>query len=231
MLITRRQDWLKFKRYKGECEIFNLLGISWIVDPQDRDTYNAIGSKSYDTISTDLAASGTDTVRSEYKTEPSPGLSSVSVSEHNKARTRKGDIGEDAELQRALKLSEAEISGRQGALIRKFVKANSSQLTVHGLSHLQEEVKEDELCVFFRNNHFSTMFKHGGKLYLLATDEGFLNQPNLVWEKLDDVKGNTKYMTGSFNEFKAEEDHGYLASAYDDSSYKELTITLQEAST
>lgn len=111
---------------------------------------------------------------------------------------------------------------------------------------LQEGLKERELCVFFRNNHFSTMFKVSmiwkfnysrrvnysdnliemhlsfsyyflpkkkckllplwslyfyakylpscfnmqinGELYLLATDQGYLNQHDLVWEKLNEVK-------------------------------------------
>ncbi|THU47937.1 hypothetical protein C4D60_Mb09t20930 [Musa balbisiana] len=52
---------------------------------------------------------------------------------------------------------------------------------------LQEGLKERELCVFFRNNHFSTMFKFNGELYLLATDQGYMNQPDLVWEKLNEV--------------------------------------------
>ncbi|KAF9586800.1 hypothetical protein IFM89_039979 [Coptis chinensis] len=35
--------------------------------------------------------------------------------------------------------------------------------------------KERELCVFFRNNHFTTMFKFKGELYLLALDQGMSN--------------------------------------------------------
>ena len=110
---------------------------------------------------------------------------------------------------------------------------------------LQDGLKERELCVFFRNNHFSTMFKvsyslrcallwlsllccsflfqirpvissdpfkerlfrflfffswmsmvypllfnlqYDGELYLLATDQGYINQPDLVWEKLNEVR-------------------------------------------
>jgi hypothetical protein len=33
---------------------------------------------------------------------------------------------------------------------------------------LQEGLKERELCVFFRNNHFSTMFKVGGLLIVFS---------------------------------------------------------------
>ncbi|CAH8334097.1 unnamed protein product [Eruca vesicaria subsp. sativa] len=31
-------------------------------------------------------------------------------------------------------------------------------------------------------------FDYGGELYLLATDQGYLNQPDLVWEKLNEVR-------------------------------------------
>ncbi|KAI7754680.1 hypothetical protein M8C21_005437 [Ambrosia artemisiifolia] len=96
------------------------------------------------------------------------------------------------------------ITPKQGELIRNFLKNSANQLTIFGLFSLQDGLKERELCVFFRNNHFNTMFKFEGELYLLATDQGYINQPDLVWEKLNEVNGNTIYMTGSFKEFNAE---------------------------
>lgn len=89
-------------------------------------------------------------------------------------------------------------------LVKTFLENNASQLTIYGLFCLQEGLKERELCVFFRNNHFSTMFKFNGELYLLATDQGYINQPDLVWEKLNEVNGDTVFMTGNLKEFKAE---------------------------
>ncbi|OMO89682.1 hypothetical protein CCACVL1_07712, partial [Corchorus capsularis] len=100
--------------------------------------------------------------------------------------------------------SKDEITPQQGELIRNFLKNNASQLTFYGLFCLQDGLKERELCVFFRNNHFSTMFKYDGELYLLATDQGYLNQPDLVWEKLNEVNGDTLFMTGNFKEFKVD---------------------------
>ncbi|KAF9685763.1 hypothetical protein SADUNF_Sadunf03G0087800 [Salix dunnii] len=97
-----------------------------------------------------------------------------------------------------------EITALQGERIRNFLKNNASQLTFYGLFCLQDGLKERELCVFFRNNHFSTMFKYDGELYLLATDQGYINQPDLVWEKLNEVNGDTLFMTGNFKEFKVE---------------------------
>ncbi|KAK9277291.1 hypothetical protein L1049_006831 [Liquidambar formosana] len=100
-----------------------------------------------------------------------------------------------------------EITPQQGELIRNFLKNNASQLTIYGLFCLQDGLKERELCVFFRNNHFCTMFKFEDDLYLLATDQGYINQPDLVWEKLNEVNGDTLFMTGNFKEFKVEESH------------------------
>ncbi|KAL4298424.1 hypothetical protein GQ457_12G001080 [Hibiscus cannabinus] len=100
--------------------------------------------------------------------------------------------------------SKEEITPRQGEMIANFLKNNANQLTINGLFCLRDGLKERELCVFFRNNHFSTMFKYEGELYLLATDQGYLNQPDLVWEKLNEVNGNTLFMTGNFKEFKAD---------------------------
>uniref|UniRef100_A0A7N0RBH3 MINDY deubiquitinase domain-containing protein n=1 Tax=Kalanchoe fedtschenkoi TaxID=63787 RepID=A0A7N0RBH3_KALFE len=95
-----------------------------------------------------------------------------------------------------------ELTPTQGELVQNFLKTNASQLTISGLFCLQEGLKERELCVFFRNNHFNTMFKYDGELYLLATDQGYISQPDLVWEKLNEVNGNTVFMTSSFKDFK-----------------------------
>ncbi|KAL6556339.1 hypothetical protein OROGR_005627 [Orobanche gracilis] len=115
-------------------------------------------------------------------------------------------------------LSITDISVEQGEMIRNFLKNSATQLTVYGLFCLQDKVKERELCVFFRNNHFNTMFKYEGELYILATDQGFINQPDLTWEKLtewctngdnihdlDNVNVDTVYMTGSFKEFRMDD--------------------------
>lgn len=100
--------------------------------------------------------------------------------------------------------SKVNVGLQQCSLIRKFLENSASQLTIYGLFCLQEGLKERELCVFFRNNHFNTMFKFNGELYLLATDQGYINQPDLVWEKLNEVNGDTVFMTGNFKEFNIE---------------------------
>ena len=59
-------------------------------------------------------------------------------------------------------------------------------------------MKDGQLAVFFRNNHFSTMVKEDGSLYLLVTDLGFLDQVDVVWESLDSVQGDTVFVDKQF---------------------------------
>ncbi|EPS62597.1 hypothetical protein M569_12193, partial [Genlisea aurea] len=110
------------------------------------------------------------------------------------------------------------ISLKEGEIIRSFMKNSASQLTVYGLFCLQDKVKERELCVFFRNNHFNTMFKYEGNLYILATDQGFINQPDLVWEKLNEVNGDTVFVTGKFENFKMDDESSSVWEEHHDSA-------------
>ena len=47
----------------------------------------------------------------------------------------------------------AALSGQQ------FLEFTASQLTYHGLCELGSVLRAGELAVFFRNNHFSTLYK------------------------------------------------------------------------
>ena len=53
------------------------------------------------------------------------------------------------------------------------------------------------MCIF-RNNHFSTLLKRDGKIFLLLTDLGFEQQRNFVWEVLDGIDGDTTLATSKF---------------------------------
>ena len=66
------------------------------------------------------------------------------------------------------------------------MKKKASQLTYTGLFELHQKLRDNQLCVLFRNNHFSTLFKYKNQLYSLLSDSGFLHQPT-IWEKLDEV--------------------------------------------
>nr|XP_057903577.1 ubiquitin carboxyl-terminal hydrolase MINDY-1 [Doryrhamphus excisus] len=86
----------------------------------------------------------------------------------------------------------------EGLAAEHFLETTATQLSYHGLCELNTVAKEGEMCVFFRNNHFSTMIKHKGHLYLLVTDQGFLREEVLVWESLHNVEGDGNFCDSNF---------------------------------
>ncbi|XP_038670904.1 ubiquitin carboxyl-terminal hydrolase MINDY-2 isoform X2 [Scyliorhinus canicula] len=87
----------------------------------------------------------------------------------------------------------------EGFVAEQFLNRTATQLTFHGLCELISTVEDGELCVFFRNNHFSTMTKHKGQLYLLVTDQGFLTEEKVVWESLHNVDGDGNFCDSEFH--------------------------------
>ncbi|XP_070840629.1 ubiquitin carboxyl-terminal hydrolase MINDY-1 [Chaetodon trifascialis] len=86
----------------------------------------------------------------------------------------------------------------EGLVAEQFLESTATQLSYHGLCELNTTAKEGEISVFFRNNHFSTMIKHKGHLYLLVTDQGFLQEERLVWESLHNVEGDGNFCDSDF---------------------------------
>ncbi|XP_035848843.1 ubiquitin carboxyl-terminal hydrolase MINDY-1 [Sander lucioperca] len=86
----------------------------------------------------------------------------------------------------------------EGLVAEQFLESTATQLSYHGLCELNTMAKEGEISVFFRNNHFSTMIKHKGHLYLLVTDQGFLQEDGLVWESLHNVEGDGNFCDSDF---------------------------------
>eukprot|EP01006_Ploeotia_vitrea_P014819 TRINITY_DN4060_c0_g1_i1.p1 TRINITY_DN4060_c0_g1~~TRINITY_DN4060_c0_g1_i1.p1 ORF type:complete len:573 (+),score=95.64 TRINITY_DN4060_c0_g1_i1:71-1789(+) len=83
------------------------------------------------------------------------------------------------------KRSEAELA-QQGTYIRLFLETTSTQVTPYGLQQLRKVVPPCKPAMFFRNNHFSTIYKHtNGNLYGLVTDIGYSMEPFVVWETLE----------------------------------------------
>ncbi|XP_030108720.1 ubiquitin carboxyl-terminal hydrolase MINDY-1 isoform X3 [Mus musculus] len=87
----------------------------------------------------------------------------------------------------------------EGLVAEQFLETTAAQLTYHGLCELTAAATEDELSVFFRNNHFSTMTKHKSHLYLLVTDQGFLQEEQVVWESLHNVDGDSCFCDSDFH--------------------------------
>ncbi|CAL8396446.1 unnamed protein product [Gadus morhua 'NCC'] len=86
----------------------------------------------------------------------------------------------------------------EGLVAEQFLESTATQLSYHGLCELSSTVQEGQLSVFFRNNHFSTLIKHQGHLYLLVTDQGFLGEEGLVWESLHNVEGDGNFCDADF---------------------------------
>ena len=92
----------------------------------------------------------------------------------------------------------------EGLAIEDFLSRTASQLTYHGLCELNNTVQEEELCVFFRNNHFSTLYKHKGELFLLVTDQGFLTEPAVIWETLVNIEGDGQFVNSEYRSIQLE---------------------------
>ncbi|KAK1154668.1 ubiquitin carboxyl-terminal hydrolase MINDY-1 [Acipenser oxyrinchus oxyrinchus] len=86
----------------------------------------------------------------------------------------------------------------EGLLAEQFLESTATQLSYHGLCELGATAKEGELSVFFRNNHFSTMIKHKEHLYLLVSDQGFLQEEAVVWESLHNLEGDGNFCDSQF---------------------------------
>lgn len=52
--------------------------------------------------------------------------------------------------------------------------------------------------MFFRNNHFSTLYKHKDELFILVTDQGFLTEPAVIWETLVNIEGDGQFVNSDF---------------------------------
>jgi ubiquitin carboxyl-terminal hydrolase MINDY-1/2 len=77
----------------------------------------------------------------------------------------------------------------EGRIIERFLTETASQLTYSGLIKLYEFLTDRHLAVFFRNNHFSTLFFYQGQIFLLVTDFGFIDQSDVVWELVSNISG------------------------------------------
>ncbi|EKV13515.1 hypothetical protein PDIG_13570 [Penicillium digitatum PHI26] len=86
--------------------------------------------------------------------------------------------------------------------IQQFVEhENATQLSPFGLTQLSTKLAPGSVSILFRNDHFSTLYKHpqSHQLYTLVTDAGYAGHAEVVWECLVDVTGfNTEYYSGDF---------------------------------
>jgi hypothetical protein len=167
--------------------IFDLFGITlahgWTVDPQDEETYKVVVQSlgSYNKV-VEAVINGEDA---------SNELASLD------------DSKEPDEQKRVLERSKREKMIHEGLVAQSFLNSTASQLTYHGLQSLVESLPSHSFSVFFRNNHFCTLYKHPQQgLFTLVTDQGFVTAQKAVWETLSNVDGDSTFVDGSLKEYR-----------------------------
>ncbi|KAJ9608953.1 hypothetical protein H2200_006724 [Cladophialophora chaetospira] len=138
---------------------------------------------------------------------PKPG------SDAAKAFSRSAQTYEDAQ---ALQFGEEELEyklSRQGLSeaeqnmwqdinsIKNFLVAHPTQLTPTGLEAVQDSIPSGSFAIMFRNDHFSTIYKHpdSGQLFTLITDAGYADRDEIIWESLVDISGkHNEFFSGDF---------------------------------
>ena len=85
--------------------------------------------------------------------------------------------------------------------IKNFLKQYPTQLTPYGMSTVQDTLASGSFAIMFRNDHFSTIYKHpqSGQLFTLITDAGYADRDEIIWESLIDINGsNNEFFSGDF---------------------------------
>ncbi|KAI0861362.1 hypothetical protein F4860DRAFT_168794 [Xylaria cubensis] len=85
--------------------------------------------------------------------------------------------------------------------IKSFLSTTATQLTPSGLEVVTQSIKPGEVSILFRNDHFSTLYRHPQthQLFTLVTDAGYFTHDEVVWESLADVRGErTEFFSGDF---------------------------------
>ena len=85
--------------------------------------------------------------------------------------------------------------------LKYFLSSTATQLTGYGLDTITESLAPGKVAILFRNDHFSTLYRHpkSGQLLTLVTDMGYAGHDEVVWESLVDVSGEgCEFFAGDF---------------------------------
>ncbi|KAK0741824.1 hypothetical protein B0T21DRAFT_282195 [Apiosordaria backusii] len=85
--------------------------------------------------------------------------------------------------------------------IKSFLNSSATQLTNFGLDVIKKSMKPGSVAILFRNDHFTTLYRHPQTLELLTlvTDAGYAGHAEVVWESLVDVTGErAEFFSGDF---------------------------------
>ncbi|KAH8883431.1 hypothetical protein GQ53DRAFT_663713 [Thozetella sp. PMI_491] len=99
-------------------------------------------------------------------------------------------------------LSEEEQQVYQDILtIKSFLSISATQITTWGLEVVTKAMEPGSVAILFRNDHFSTLYRHPQTLQLvgLVTDAGYATHDEVIWESLVDVNGErSEFFSGDF---------------------------------
>lgn len=87
------------------------------------------------------------------------------------------------------------------ASVKYFLSSTATQLTGYGLDTVTESMAPGSIAILFRNDHFSTLYRHprSGQVLTLVTDMGYAGHEEVVWESLVDVSGEgCEFYAGDF---------------------------------
>ncbi|SPO03325.1 uncharacterized protein DNG_06007 [Cephalotrichum gorgonifer] len=85
-------------------------------------------------------------------------------------------------------------------IIKDFLDASATQLTTVGLEVIEKTMPPGSVAILFRNDHFSTLYKHpeSHMLLMLVSDSAFAGLEGAVWETVNDVTGKSEFLSGEF---------------------------------
>ncbi|KAI9841382.1 MAG: hypothetical protein M1838_003595 [Thelocarpon superellum] len=107
----------------------------------------------------------------------------------------------DEKLRSAGLTSDEEQLLQDVATIKFFLEQTATQVTQYGLDTMIEQLNPGAIAILFRNDHFSTLYKHPEthQLFQLVTDMGYAGHEEVVWESLQDVTGErSEFLAGDF---------------------------------
>ena len=121
----------------------------------------------------------------------------------------------ESKLQRQGLIPEEQLTLEDIGSIRYYLSSTATQLTGYGLDTMSETMRPGSVAILFRNDHFSTLYKHpkSGQLLTLVTDMGYAGHDEVVWESLVDVSGEgSEFFSGDFRPVGNVVNHSQLPS-------------------
>ncbi|KAF8838025.1 DUF544-domain-containing protein [Paxillus ammoniavirescens] len=186
----------------GELKLFEQAGIKlvhgWLVDPDSPEARMISQIRDYDNAVTLIAdadhiTKGKLLTNYDAYNDRGAGPSEAGPSQPGPSRAAPSDTYSEQDRQKI----EYAVTAQQ------FLDTTKSQLTYHGLFQLASTTKPGSLVALFRNSHLSVLYKSeddNPALYSLVTDYVFLNEPSVVWERLEDIDGGwSTFVDSDFN--------------------------------